>query len=131
MRYALRRLLRAPGFVTIAVVSLALGIGAATAMFTLTDALLLRPLSVREPSRLARLSAVLVDGRVWRIHTPAVDLLQRDPLFDGACGFLAPGATAEIGDITAPANTLVLTGGCFEMLGIRPALGRLLSPEDD
>jgi hypothetical protein len=64
LRYSLRVLGKNPGFTTVAILSLALGIGANTAIFTLINALLLRDIPVRQPERLVQLSAVRPEGKV-------------------------------------------------------------------
>lgn len=128
--YALRQLRRSPGFTIAAVSSLALGIGATTAMFTLMDALLLRPLPVREPGRLVRVDAV--DEHYGRgLSASLLEAIRREEVFDGVCGFLTQGPTVEMAGRISSRWTHSMTGDCFETLGVRPALGRLLEPADD
>ncbi|MGH9160896.1 MAG: FtsX-like permease family protein [Vicinamibacteraceae bacterium] len=128
---AVRHLRRSPGFSIAAVLSLALGIGATTGIFTLLDALLLRPLSVREPDRLIRISGVDAQGQERGIPTPVLDLLRQRGMFDGVCGFNGAGATIEMQGGIASRSTHAMTGDCFETLGVVPALGRVLGPADD
>src|SRR3954465_14717122 len=83
LRYGVRMLLRSPGFTTVAVLTLALGIGANTAVFSLTYAIMLRSLPVREPDRLA-LITFSKPGRDYGLSIPIVDdLARRQHGFDG------------------------------------------------
>src|SRR5262245_2206372 len=114
LTYALRQLRRSPIFALAAVVTLTLGIGANTALFTLADALLLRPLPVRDPSRLVRISATSAERREQPLHITLMDVVaQRRELFDGVCGFVAPGATVEINGRMRAASTHAFGGSCF------------------
>ncbi|MPY87497.1 MAG: FtsX-like permease family protein [Luteitalea sp.] len=130
LHYALRQLRRSPGFTIAAILSLALGIGATTAMFTLMDALLFRPLPVREPERLVRIAAVDARGE-GGLPASLLELLRRERIFDGLCGFSTQGPTVEMHGTIVPRWTHTMTGDCFETLGVTPALGRVLQPEDD
>jgi putative ABC transport system permease protein len=131
IRRAARGLRRNPGFAVTAIASLALGIGANTALFTLADAVMLRPIGAHDPSRLIRISTAGPAGRFGSLLPAAVEEIQRADLFDGVCGFLTPNDTVEINDHTAPITGHMFTGGCFATLGIRPALGRLLTADDN
>ena len=128
---ACRQLRSSPAFALAAIGSLALGIGANTAIFSLANVLLFRPVAVREPSTLVRIATVGVDGRPGGVLGPAVDLIREERLFDRVCGLLAPGATVDINGHVAPVNTHTFTGDCFATLGVRAALGRLLTADDD
>src|SRR5919106_636163 len=131
---ALRVLLNNPGFTAVALLSLAFGIGANTAMFSLVNSLLLRPLPVVEPQRLA----VIIDSRAFQgitgIWTYGVwdQIRQRAQLFDGACAWwterlnLAPG-----GGEAQPVDALWVSGNYFGTLGVPALLGRPIGPEDD
>jgi len=131
LRAALRRLRKSPGFVLATVVSLGLGIGANTAVFSLLDALMFRPLPVRDPQRLVRLGSLDSRGLIHAVPAPMFDWLRQDGLFEGVCGVSTPLTTVEVNDAPLPMSGLALTGGCYEMLGVRPALGRLFTRADD
>jgi putative ABC transport system permease protein len=133
LRYGWRALKRAPGFAAAAVLTLALGIGANTAIFTLIDALLLRPLPVREPQQLVQLTMTLPEGEVWQSFSyPLVRALaEQRNIFSALGGF--SGATFNVGssqNVQATTGAWV-TGHYYETLGLTPAAGRLLIPEDD
>jgi predicted permease len=132
VRLAVRRLAGHSLFAASAIASLSLGLGAICAIFTLTDALLLRPLAVEDPASLVHISIAQPDGRPGRLPVAAAELLgQQKDLFASSCGLLMAGATVKIGDRVAPVSTHVVSGDCFAVFGVRPALGRLLSPSDD
>ncbi len=130
VRYALRLLRRAPGFTTVIVTTLALGIGANTAIFTIIDGLLLRSLPVKEPERLA---LVLRDaGSNWT-YPIWEQIRARADMFDGALAWstfdgvfnLSNGGEARF------VNGVWVSASAFPTLGIDAALGRTFVPEDD
>ncbi len=130
LQYALRTMRHSPGFTAAVVLSLALGIGANTAIFTLFDALMLRWLPVRNPQELVQLS---IQGPVESLSYPIVRALaEQREIFSGLAGFSgwkfdvgAAGSTSRV-----PASPCV-SGGFYGMLGLNPVIGRLLVPEDD
>ena len=79
LRYALRTLRRTPGFASVTVATLALGIGANTAIFSLADVALLRTLPVKEPGRLAALDLITTRGEQHNVSYPLFDRLRDDP----------------------------------------------------
>ena len=85
-----------------AVGSLALGIGANLAIFTLANALLLRPLQVREPGRLVRVTSVDSSGNWGPLIAPMADAVRRANVFEGVCGFSSPQFTVEIDGRRSP-----------------------------
>ena len=135
MAYALRTMRRNPGFTATVVLSLALGIGANTAIFSLIDALMLRWLPVRNPQELVQLKM-----RSGRLAAPANEhfsnaivavLGEQKEIFQNVCGF--SGALFDVGGggTVKRVPGAWVTGGYYETLGLNPALGRLLGPGDD
>jgi putative ABC transport system permease protein len=141
LRYGARMLLKNPGFTVIAVLTLALGIGANTAIFSLTDQILLRRLPVERPEELVVLrSPGPKGGYVWSdgddaasfSHPMYKDLRDRGAnVFSGLLArFAIPLSVAGAGQ-TERADGELVSGNYFEILGVRPALGRVFSQEDD
>ena len=136
--YALRTLKRSPGFTATAMLSLALGIGANTGIFSLVDQVLLRLLPVSEPERLVLLNwrgpdaAVVHQGPGNLISYPLCrDLQEQDRFFDGAfCRHPWP-VNFSTGRQYEVVGAEVVSGSYFTVLGIRPALGRLIGASDD
>ena len=131
LRFGARRLRRNPGFTAVAVLTLALGIGANIAIFSLVNALILRPLPVRDPERLVRIGSVDNQGGIQVVPSPMLARLRDEPLLDGVCGVQTPLTTVEVGDATFPVGGLALSGDCYATLGVRPVIGRLLNNADD
>jgi predicted permease len=127
----IRQLLKAPGFTLAAILSLAFGIGANAAIFTLLDALLLRPLPVQAPAQLVQIGpAGSVADHPGAVLSLLLNGLASDPTVQGVCGFLTPLSNLETTQPVKPVSALALTGDCFQTLGIRPALGRLFGPAE-
>ena len=132
LRYAMRGLRKHPAFTLTAVLSLALGIGANTAIFSLIDALLLRMLPVRDPQQLLELITTQNGRQVDSFSYPAIKALeQRADLLDGICAW--SGAMFNAGPPAAVQKTTGawVTGLYYKTLGVEPALGRLLAAGDD
>jgi predicted permease len=134
LRLALRGLRRAPGFAAVAVLSLALGVGANTAVFSLINAVMLRSLPVRDPGRLVALGE---DARGAGVYTNPIWEALRDRLagrrgpFDGLFAYAESRFNlADAGEERRVAGLLV-SGGFFPTLGVPAALGRPLGPADD
>ena len=137
LRLALRGLRRNPLFATVAIVSLALGIGANTAIFTLLDQLLLRKLPVRAPDELVMLyqqGPNMGSNMGSRMHSyPLYQDLQKkaEPLAEVICRRLVP-ASISVDNFTERVQAEMVSGNYFTMLGVPPALGRVFnSAEDD
>ena len=140
LRYAARGLRRAPGFTVVAVLTLALGIGANAAMFGIVDALLFRPPSgVADPGRVVRVQLQLPPPPNEPVAELSSALSYPDylNLRDNAKGFASVAAfaptTVSVGDGESARNesALLVTGDYFRLLGVRAARGRLILPEDD
>jgi hypothetical protein len=131
LQYAVRGLRKNPGFTGVAVLSLALGIGANTAIFTLINALLLRDLPVRQPERLVQLVAVRPDGKVPFSYPMFREVERGQRVFTGLMGWGTAGMfNVEVNGVLAQNHVMTVTGNCYSELGITPLLGRLLTPED-
>lgn len=130
--YALRALRRSPGFAGVAVLSLALGIGANAAIFSLINAVLLRPLPVTEPDRLVQITRVTNRGRPANASYPLFEYL-RDNVRSISGAFVQQTVDLPIsmdGQSEFVSADLV-SGAYYAVLGIQPAVGQLLGPDDD
>ena len=138
LRFSARSFLRSPGFTAATLLSLALGIGATTAIYSLVDQVILHALPVREPERLVLLdwnADGLITGTVGSFnlmpYSICHELQQQTRLFDGVL------CRAEIEvNLTArgdprPVAGEIVSGSYFSVLGVGPALGRVIEPEDD
>jgi putative ABC transport system permease protein len=135
LRYAFRGLIRRPGFTAIAVITLSLGIGATTAIFSVVQAVLLRPLEYDSADRIVKIVGWERDAHQSSNLSPAdfLDIKRDATTFSsiGANGFVG---LATIGGGTGEAErvgSVQVTDGFFETLQVRPQLGRLFLPEDD
>lgn len=133
IRYAWRWLLRSPSFTLVAVLSLGLGVGVNTAMFTLVDAVLLRPLPVANPSTLVDVFTSGSDGEVHATssYPDFVDLKNDNTVFSDVIGYSLMFAPLSLGDRSRLAVGQAVTANHFDVLGIRPERGRLLKASDD
>lgn len=155
IRYGTRTLRKQPGFAVIAILTLALGIGANSAIFSLMDAALLRAIPVRDADRLAVLQ--------WRAHTDPKhrsmstygdcvttvketgasgcslsepffrEVQKKDDIFSSVAGFLGADRInlSGVGDASVVDRAELVTGAYFETLRIKPEMGRLIAREDD
>jgi predicted permease len=152
VRYGMRQLRRNPGFTAVTILTLALGIGANTAIFSLFDAVMLRPLPVRDPAQ-------LVMFRWQARHFPQnknyfsfgdcaysftgtsgcnfplpvfEEIRSRTKFFSGVAAFAGPLTLRLVGNgPPTVANGELVSGSYFSTLGVRPAIGRLIGPDDD
>src|SRR5450432_392925 len=137
LRFALRMLRKNPAFASIAVLSLALGIGANTAMFSFADALLLRPLPVVRPGEIVTLSGTAPDlpGTSYgSLSAPDYrDFRDKSRSFEGLVAFAdSPVGVADQPDASPELRlALVVSGNFFRTMGVEPALGRSFSPDED
>ena len=136
MRAAFRSLLRSPGFTAAAVATLALGIGANTAIFTVVNALLLKPLPYADPDRLAVVwEHNLARGKKDNVVSPGNYLHWRDRArsFEQMAG-ASPGFRGTISGAGREPEEVPLqlvSANLFPMLGVRPALGRWFRADED
>ena len=130
LREAFRRLRSTPLVTVVVVLSLALGIGANTAVFSLLDAALLRPLPIAEPHRLGTIASVDARRAIWLPQSVWSEIRDRRVFDEGFAWFWNRLDTSERGERQL-VDAIVASGGMFESLGLRPALGRLLNHADD
>jgi len=137
LRFAMRTLGRSPGWIVGVVLTLSLGIGLATAVFTIAESLILQPLPVRAQERLVVLWGVTPDGRTdhfpllyedAREYARRTQTLQRVEFF--AYGGAQP-VPIRFGAGVVRLRRSLVSGGYFDLLGTRPLLGRALRPQDD
>src|SRR6516162_10156739 len=131
LRYFLRALRKNPGFTAVAILSLALGIGANVAIFTLINALLLRDLPVPHPERLVELSVVRHGDKIPFSYPMFRELDRGQRVFSGLVGWsesMMP--NVEVSGVFALSNVLAVTSNFYFELGATPLLGRLLTSED-
>ncbi len=136
IRYGLRQLRRNPGFTAVAVLTLALGIGATTAIFSVVDTLILKPLPYPNAGRLVRIMSVIAahaasDESGIASYPDFLDWRARNHVFDGMAVFRTNDLT-----LTGPREPLhlrgaVISANLFSLLGVTPALGRSFLPQED
>jgi putative ABC transport system permease protein len=130
VRYAIRSLRSSPGFAAVAILSLALGIGANTAIFSLIDAVILKSLPVRHPEELLQVmmgtqSYVGYSNPTWE------HLRDRQDVFSGIFAYGQWDFNLASGGEARSVNGVYVSGQYFETLGVRAILGRTLAPADD
>ena len=133
IRYALRWLRRSPGFALVAVASLAIGIGFNTALFTLVDALLFRPLPVDHPDRLVDVFTTGGDGDQYATssYPDLLDFRAQNQVFSGMLAYSPSLAAVKLTDRSCLAMGETVTGNYFQLLGVHAIAGRTLLPDDD
>ncbi|HEU5181833.1 MAG TPA: ABC transporter permease [Candidatus Polarisedimenticolia bacterium] len=134
LKVALRVLAKSPGFTVVTVATLALAIGVNSVIFGLVDAVLFRPLPIREPQSLVRLGMVFDEGMSGNISYPEIgDIREQVGAFSGVAGFTS-GNNVYLGmgeESPEPLRASLVGGGFFSLLGVSPAQGRLIDAQDD
>ena len=134
VRYALRGMLRAPGFFAVALLTLALGIGANTAIFSVVNAIYLRPLDFREPDRLAQIGQSAIDGS-WSMSTHTAgtwtDWADRQTSFETFAGYRYWTTTVERDGVVTRVNSVHSLGSMFDVLGVPAMLGRTFTAAEE
>ena len=142
IRLAVRSLRRRPAFAATALLTLALGIGATTAMFSVIDGVLLQPLPYREPDRLVTIFTTFphwkgqpVVGAVWdQLRSPYPDykrLLAGQQVFEGIAGFQVSDASLTVGSETISISQGMATANLLQVLGTTIGRGRWFLPDED
>jgi len=138
VRYAIRSLRKAPLFTAIAVISMSFGIAANTAVFTLVDQVILRQLPVEHPKTLVQVAAPntesygggMGDGTELS-YAMYKDLRDGNQVFDGMFCRMFTSLRVGVAGSTEQVNGELVSGSFFPLLGVKPVLGRLFTPEDD
>jgi putative ABC transport system permease protein len=141
LRYAIRQFRRAPGFSVLAITTLALGIGSTTAIFSLVDQVLLRDLPVQHPEQLVmlkydgsntgRTSSHGGDNGQYFSYPMYRDLRDKNTVFSGMIAMLPTQVGVQWHDTPALAGAELVTGNYFDVLGVKPAIGRLFRQSDE
>jgi predicted permease len=137
LRYGLRQLRRSPGFTIVAILTLALGIGANTAVFSVVDAVLLRPLPFYQPQSLAWIAGGDGTGGLSAVSFQVVDfeeLQRRNQSFQQLTAYMAffgdSGYTITGRGLPQMISGVMVAENFFQTLGIQPAIGRLFTPDE-
>src|ERR1700680_4083664 len=121
LRFGLRTLTKSPGFTAIAALTLALGIGAATAIFSVVDAVLLRALPYPNPEKIVRVWEQAPDGHRMNFADPNFDdLRSRNNTFANMAEFSSWPSSVSGGSQPARVNIAQVSNGFFESLGVQP-----------
>src|SRR5499426_763195 len=137
MRFGARMLWKKPGFTLIAVLTLALGIGANTAIFTLVNAVFLQPLPVAEPARLMSVFGMDENNRGAQTDFNTIswpnfkDYRGQNDVFTGMIAFQNIVLNFSAGGEPERIGGMIVTGNYFDLLGVKAAIGRTFLPEED
>ena len=129
IRHGLRVLAKAPGFTTVAILTLALAIGANAVVFGVLNGLILRPLKVPQPETLY--GTEYGDGSPWQSYPNYLDLRDRNRSFDGWAAWKFAFVTLDTGNDPAAATGFATTGNYFDVLRTQPHLGRFYHSSDE
>ncbi len=133
IRFGVRQLAKIPGFTLTAIISLALGIGATTAVFSVVYAILMDPYPYKDPGRMVHMRMIMPDGQLrgfLGITRPEWQLIRKSPVVEDA--FLQGSRNMTISGSEFPEDVLAvdLSSNAFDFLGVPHALGRTLQPSD-
>ncbi|HEY6246087.1 MAG TPA: ABC transporter permease [Pyrinomonadaceae bacterium] len=134
VRYAIRTLLKRPGFTLVVIFTLALGIGANTAIFSVTDKLLLRSLAVKNPDQLFLVTSVSVSPHfVSNVFSYPIysDYRKDNNVFSGLIAFERGELELSNGTTTERVTSELVSGNYFDVLGVSAARGRTFAPQED
>jgi predicted permease len=133
-QFALRTLGRSPGFTAVVVLTLALGIGASAAIFSVVNAVVLRPLDYPAPDQLVRITSELRGFGATDTGVAAAELIDyqaRSDLFASVAGLLPVNANVTSGDTPERVEMMLVSWTYFSVLGVAPAHGRIFTRDDD
>jgi predicted permease len=132
LRFGFRRLIKTPGFAVIAILSLALGIGANTAVFSLVNMILFRPLPAPNPEQIVSVSEVGKGGDLSAFsHPNYLDFRDRNEVLSGLLAYRFVAMSLSRSGNNEKVWGFLVSGNYFDVLGVKPALGRGFLPEED
>jgi len=132
LRYAIRMLVKRPGFALVAIFTLALGIGANTAIFSVINAVLLRPLPFQEPDRLIRLWESFANGGYGSVSLPNLkDWNEQNSAFTGIAAYQTAGYSLQAGDSAERIPAATVSANFLNVMGVQPRLGRGFQKGED
>jgi putative ABC transport system permease protein len=133
IRFGFRQLMKQPGFAALAIISMALGIGANTSIFSLVDTALLRPLAVKEPSQLVELYGTLHNGAEWSLQSYPnyKEYRDRNNVLSGLFVYRVVVSGLTVNNSSQRVWGYLVSGNYFDVLGVKPILGRAFLPEED
>src|SRR3954467_15758493 len=133
LRHAIRNLLRTPGFALVTILTLALGIGANTAIFSVVNAVILRPLGYPDPDRLVFISSQFPKmgfDQFWVSPPEFLEFQERTRAFSAVGAFATNQANLSAADRPRRVNNGLVSAGLFKVLGVSPMLGRAFDPSE-
>jgi predicted permease len=137
-KYGMRRLMKAPGFTTVAILSLALGIGANTAIFTVINAVFLHPLAIHEPSRVVEFftrDTLTVQTGNFTLTPSSIhnfeDYRDQSTSFSGVAAYFGTGLQWTHDGETTGLPGMMTTANYFDVLGVKPVVGRTFNADED
>ncbi len=134
LRYALRMLRKNPGFTAVAVITLALGIGANTAIFSVVNSVLLRPLPFREPTQLVRIYSefpTMQLRKFWLSPPEFLDIQKEAKSWEAVGAWAAGGQNVGTNNEPLRVTSAAVTQGLIDTFGVQPIMGRNFSAEED
>lgn len=132
VRFGWRMLRKSPGFTGVAVITLALGIGANTAIFSFVDYLLVRPMPVKSPHELVNVGIQNDREQTFAFNFPLyTDYRDHNSVFSGLVAFAFVPLNLGVGDETTRVQGLTVSGNFFSVLGVSPVLGRAFTAEEE
>lgn len=134
VKYGIRMLLNKPGFAAVAVITLALGIGANTAIFSVVNAVLLRPLPYRQPGKLVRVYTefpAMNLRKFWMSAPEFIDIQNESQSWESIGAWRTIGLNIATSEQPIRVNAALITRGLIDALGVQPAMGRNFAPEED
>lgn len=133
VRHSLRVLIKSPGFTIVAVLALALGIGANTAIFSVINRVLLAPLPFPESERIMQLERKFPNGNGQSVSIPKFMAWRKSQSFQAMAAYDSGGVSLNLGtgDRPNPVNGMHVTSDFFKVFGVAPILGRTFTPEED